>query len=103
MRCYLVGLHDVHSVHGCLILHPLVLQQRPHRLFHPAHARAHTHTEGEEGGDWFRASDTRGDGWVLDRTPVPFHYSMWCATRCGAEWLHMALGRFTSASTEAEY
>jgi hypothetical protein len=38
----------------------------------------------------------------LDHTPVPFHYSTWYTTWCGADWVHMALGRFTSASTEAE-
>lgn len=33
---YLVGLHDVHRVHGGLLQDALILQQRPHRLFHPA-------------------------------------------------------------------
>lgn len=39
MLVYLIGLHDVHCVHSSLLQDSLILQQRPHRLFHPAHTQ----------------------------------------------------------------
>lgn len=45
---YLVGLHDVHRTHGGLLQDTLILQQRPHRLFHPAHRTCDHQAKDEE-------------------------------------------------------